>query len=251
MRAYCLTGMHLLKKLPLNNPLLKRLSALDPIVKGNSKALWYMLELPQYVKGAINADERNDFQRQVQDYHACNTLPHAHEKSKLDKWWAIVMRKGYFPVLCKLVKSLLSCFHGPVVESSFSIMGNIIKPQTASLDCKTFDAIQTVKYSMKAAKKTPVQYFIKEDFIHDKVDPVLVTNVTSSYKQWKVLNEEKKDEKNTKNEVLGLKKDKVISKHQAKKMKSQEMAKERADHQDRNTRRYNKKKETDKASKKR
>ena len=97
---------------------------------------------------------------------------------------------------------------------------------------------------MNAAKKTPVEYFIKKDFMHDKVDPVLVINMTSSHRQWKELNQKRKAEVMAKEEVLGLKNAEVLSKQKAKKIKLQLMATDREDHQDRNTIRFKKRKET-------
>ena len=54
--------------------------------------------------------------------------------SRIDDWWAEVDSTGKYAALTKLVKAVLSCFHGPQVESSFSVMGDIIdKRWTSSL----------------------------------------------------------------------------------------------------------------------
>ena len=48
----------------------------------------------------------------------------------------------------------LSCFHGPQVESSFSMMGDILDSRSGRIRVDTYGAIQTVKYSLKAKDTT-------------------------------------------------------------------------------------------------
>merc|ERR1711874_227446 len=138
-----------------------------------------------------------------------------------------VLHMGEFPVLGKLVKTVLSCFHGPVVESSFSIMGNIIHSQTANLDIETFDAIQTVKHSLKASGKSAVSFFKKEDYLHDKVNPNLVNNMRLSHKQYTEKRKEIEEKEKAKKEQLELDMSKPISKSKAKMLKMQEIKKDR------------------------
>src|SRR4029434_8751094 len=42
------------------------------------------------------------------------------------KWWAHVMGLGKYPAFSQVIRGALSIFHGPLVESSFSLMGDVI-----------------------------------------------------------------------------------------------------------------------------
>ena len=49
-------------------------------------------------------------------------------------------------------------------------MNNIISATTNRLDIKTFSAIQTVKYSLRAQKTTSLQQYHRDDILHSPVD---------------------------------------------------------------------------------
>ena len=61
-----------------------------------------------------------------------------------------VQRLDKYPNLCKMVHALLSCFLCPVVESSFSIMGNVMDETMNRLNIESLSAIQTIKYWLSA-----------------------------------------------------------------------------------------------------
>ena len=46
--------------------------------------------------------------------------------------------------------ALLTIFHGPRVESSFSVMGEVMDKKSGRMNMSTYSAIQTVKYSLNA-----------------------------------------------------------------------------------------------------
>ena len=49
-----------------------------------------------------------------------------------------------------MIAATLSIFHGPRVESSFSMMTEVIGTKSGRLNIGTYDAILTVKYSPMA-----------------------------------------------------------------------------------------------------
>ena len=61
-------------------------------------------------------------------------------------WWISVSKK--YPVVFKVVRAVLSIFHGPRVESSFSTMGDIIDKKSGRMNIETYAAIQTIKYAL-------------------------------------------------------------------------------------------------------
>ena len=53
--------------------------------------------------------------------------------------------KNKFTILKKMVYALLSCFHGPAVEDSFNVMGDI-DFKSANTILQTYASYQAVKY---------------------------------------------------------------------------------------------------------
>ena len=52
---------------------------------------------------------------------------------RLDKWWSVIFKTGKYPVLSAVFKGLLSTFTGPQVESSFTMMSNIINKKSCRM----------------------------------------------------------------------------------------------------------------------
>ena len=61
-------------------------------------------------------------------------------------WWIKVLTR--YSTLFKIVNVILSIFHGPRVVGNFSEMKYVIDSTSEQIDIATFDAIQTVKYSL-------------------------------------------------------------------------------------------------------
>lgn len=78
-------------------------------------------------------------------------------------WWADVSDTGRYPALTKTAQTALSVFHGPLIESSFSYMSEIIDLKSGSMSISTLNAIQTVKHTMLTQKKTAVEMFNREN----------------------------------------------------------------------------------------
>lgn len=182
--AFTLCTAVLLEKMPLQNKILKSSAFLDPRTAMTSQSLKYLGRLPDLVKNVIRdnttADQYDLELRKFQD----DDLPAFEDGDRIDKWWSEIQRCGRYPQLSRMALALLTCFHGPQVENSFSAMNNIINEKTPSLDLSTYSALQSVRYNLKAANKSAIQFFRKEDPIHDRVDPALVKNMASSRAQY-------------------------------------------------------------------
>ena len=104
-----------------------------------------------------------------------------------------------YPSLSRMVKALFSCFHGPLVEGSFNLMGDVMGSQSCRMDVATYSAIQSVNYPLLEVKRAntnckeaAVQFFQTKDFLHDAPNAALVRNMRSSYMQYAVAKEEKR-----------------------------------------------------------
>ena len=100
------------------------------------------------------------------------------------KWWASLVEK--YPLTHRMVMSILSIFHGPKVESSFSIMSDVIDKKANRMKDKTFSSIQTIKYALQAKHPAPcssraVKVYRRTDTHYTPVDSALVTNMRHAY----------------------------------------------------------------------
>ncbi|KAK6171846.1 hypothetical protein SNE40_018271 [Patella caerulea] len=105
-----------------------------------------------------------------------------------------------------MVTSLLSCFHGPQVEASFSVMNNVIDSKTCRLNISTYNAIQHENSGLTASGKSAVQFYAKNDFVHDKIDTNLAKNMVAASTTYKREIKKRKEKSEEKKEYLRNKK---------------------------------------------
>ena len=110
-----------------------------------------------------------DYKKECRKIMVDPTLPLALVEKKFiraDTWWFKL--KDKYPLLSKMSLVLLTIFYGPRVESSFSVMDDIMDKKSGRMNVSTYSAIQTVKYSLNAKTShvfTPksVQVFQRSD----------------------------------------------------------------------------------------
>ena len=129
-----------------------------------------------------------------------------------------------------MVFVLLSCFSCPVVESSFSIMGNVMDETTTRLNIESLNAIQTIKYWLSAKNQSAIETFQKEDYMHEAVGSKLVKNMNEAAKAMKEANQEELNKKNVSMTSLGITPPPVISKKKSLKHLIEESEKDRENH---------------------
>ena len=83
--------------------------------------------------------------------------------------------------------ALLTIFHGPRVESSFSVMGDVMDKKSGRMNVSTYSAIQMVKYSLNAKTShafwpKSVQVFQRSDQLKSLVMSEVVEGITNSKK---------------------------------------------------------------------
>ena len=81
----------------------------------------------------------------------------------------------------------LLIFHGPGVESSFSVMGDVMDKKSGRMNVSTYSAIQMVKYSLNtktlhAFRPKSVQVFQRSDQLKSLVMSEVVEGITNSKK---------------------------------------------------------------------
>ncbi len=152
------------------------------------------------LKHLLPADQ--DIQRELVRFSVDLTLPSFKEGESMVEWWGHVFDKpDKYPSLSAMVKCCLSIFHGPRVESSFSLMSDVIDQRSGNMNVSTFNAIQTVKYTLKSREKTAVQLFRREDVKFGEVDRTLCKNINSAaatYKRQQKMNQKEKQQQQSK-----------------------------------------------------
>ncbi|KAJ8300689.1 hypothetical protein KUTeg_022208 [Tegillarca granosa] len=193
-KGYEECAAYLQKKLPLDSPLLKAITSIDPLARQHSIFVTRMKKLPGLVTNVLQDEELESFHQEVLKYQVDKMLPSPltpdDSNIRCDHYWATVDKTGRYPMLCKMAKALLSCFHGPQVESSFSNMGDIIDAKSNRMNIRTFSAFQSVRYSLRAKGKSGIDAFQQKDFLHVPVNYKLCQNMRSSAKNYKRYQEE-------------------------------------------------------------
>ena len=182
--AYVSCGSYLQKKLLLQFPLLRALSCIDPKIRGTTVCCKELKKLNHLLPCRMTESEEELFQ-QVHKCQVDQTLPDHTEGQRLDNWWAAVSEKGRYPTLSKVATGAMSIFHGPHVESSFNIMGDIMDDTSSRMNIETYSSIQTVKYSLRAKEQTSVEYFACKDILHDRINPKLIRNMGGAARERK------------------------------------------------------------------
>ncbi|KAK6196348.1 hypothetical protein SNE40_001589 [Patella caerulea] len=182
--AYVQCAQHLQKRLPLDNEFLRSVSAIDPSAKGHHLSARYLKCLRNTCRKFLSEEETAQISLEVHRYQVDSNLPDP-SLMPIDKWWCAVRATGKYPALSKMVLTVLTCFHGPMVEGSFNLMGDIIDIKSTRMDTTTFNAIQSIKYGLKARNTTALQHFKKKDVLHTPVDRNLCVNMRSAAKMQK------------------------------------------------------------------
>ena len=174
-------AQYLQKKMPLDNELLRCLSSLDPKCHGVSLASKLMKRLGTFFPNIIEEEELDAYDADVTKFHLLVDLPVWEDgKTRLDTWWNEVLKKHCLVYLAKVVKACLSIFTGPRVEQSFSLMNNTITSSTNQLLTSTFEALQTVKMELIAAKQTSVQRYYRRNFLKSPINRWVCKGIQTS-----------------------------------------------------------------------
>ncbi|GBM48447.1 hypothetical protein AVEN_98986-1 [Araneus ventricosus] len=137
--------------MPFANPFLMAISSLDPCNRRTSVALESMKELPLYASNVVQDSEKEAYDLEIHNFQNDHFSDIVEES--VDLWWRDVENTSKYPLLSRMAFALLTCFHEPKVESSFSILNNVITPGSNRLNVSTFNAMQCIKYELRSQKK--------------------------------------------------------------------------------------------------
>lgn len=139
-KGYLQAGRVLLRKLPLSNATLRALSFINPDKRNKSESISQLKHLSSLFNHLLTADERSSVHEEILEFVINDIFPHL-GNNRVDLWWASI---NCVPILKKVMKAALSIFHGPQVESSFSIMKNVMDKKAGSMAVDTYSSVQTI-----------------------------------------------------------------------------------------------------------
>ena len=202
--AYIKCGKKLQTKMPVNNRLLKCISAIDPMSIGHTITLQHLMRLPELVNNVfVDEDQITQYENEVRKIQRqAQLIPK--EEIRADTFWANLRKGGDYPNLSKMALALLSCFHGPEVESSFSVMGTVLDKTKGQMYVSTFSSVQTIKYHLKSEKKTACSYFKRKDHLHDPVNLRLCKNMKHAYKEYQQEKDREKEAMEKRRKHVGI-----------------------------------------------
>ncbi|XP_045193668.2 uncharacterized protein LOC123549557 [Mercenaria mercenaria] len=229
--AYVKSGSVLLRKMPIDNEFLQCLSAIDPAARGHSMTLKLLKRLPFHVSHVLSEKEEECYMREIHRYQADPTLPVPKAETRVDHWWAC---RNDYPMMRKLMLALLTCFHGPMVEGVFNVMGDVMDTKSSSLGVDSLNAIQNVKSALKAKELSSVEYFGREDTLYTPVVPGLTACTRTAGKQRNLELTKKRCEKDQQCEKLGISDKKVVTKKAAQELMSDNIKRARIVFQEKN-----------------
>jgi hypothetical protein len=191
-----------------------------------------MLKLPTLVTKVLSEEDTVAYDMEVRFFHTDPRIkPPEGEDWRIDEWYAKnVFKNTKYPVLSKFIQAVLSCFHGPQVEGSFNVMGDIISVKSTRVAPETYSAIQTVKYGLRATGKSAIEYFKRDDPKYDPVNLSLVRNMRTAYQTEKAIKEKAKAALEEKRRRMARKQQATASKRKAKELTMQAAKRTRIAH---------------------
>ncbi|KAK6171890.1 hypothetical protein SNE40_018313 [Patella caerulea] len=228
--SYVKCAIHMQAKLPLDNGLLRALSCIDPAARGHTVTAVELKKLTTvHMRHFLVNEEQATVGHEVLMYQVDDKLPEF-EGQDIGQWWAKITKLKKYPGLCKVVAAALSIFHGPQVESSFNLMGDIMDPKSSRLNVETFNSLQTVKYTFLSKKTTSVKYFDRPSCKYSEVNLRLCRNLRDAAAKHKKANQIKAEQKKSLQEKLKINTSKKVSKIKAKEKTQQSVEAARQQH---------------------
>ena len=152
-----------------------------------SLSLSLSLSVSPLVPTVLEEEEDNTFQKEVLALCVNGNLPSTinDEDNEVGclEWWGKI--SDQYSVTFKVVCVILSIFHGPRVESTFSVINNVIGQNSGRVNIETYGAIQDIKYALKTRKpykeNRSVKVFSHSDRLYSPVDPKISNGMRHSY----------------------------------------------------------------------
>ena len=173
VKQSCLaSGKYLQNMYDITNPILKAFSAIDPVTRGHTLTFTYLSKLFSHFKFILQDSTNSDYLDEIKKYQLDKSLPVYTQESYPDicLWWAIVFDSNKYPTLSKIIKAALSIFTGPQVESSFSMINDVVTPRASRISVKMYSSYMSVKYSLISEGKSAAARYSRKNVMRDPIN---------------------------------------------------------------------------------
>ena len=178
-KGFLEAGKLLLNKLPLDNTHLISLKYINPDRRSDTGALSHLQNLATMFDNVLTFNEKALVDEEIRSFIIEDSFKPLKD-GRIDHWW----ENSNFHLFKRIIKAALSSFHGPQVESSFSLMKGIMKKNSGRMSVNTFDSVQTVKYYLMSKNTSAVKFFHRPSINHSPVDKNLIRNMQSATKTY-------------------------------------------------------------------
>lgn len=188
-------------KMPIENKTIRYMSVLDPYFVGHTQTEQALKSLAEKMPQALGKEDLGQLSVDVARYNVDQQVHQlASEYSEDDPvdsgYWAKVFSLKSFdqvryPALKKLVSSLLTIFSGPLIESTFNIMDDIVEKDRANMTVVNYEGVAIVKTVLRKKKMKSTEM---------KVTTAMKKSCISAYANYKAYVKKIKEEKQKKHE---------------------------------------------------
>ncbi|KAL8580377.1 hypothetical protein ACOMHN_037476 [Nucella lapillus] len=163
-KGYVQCATMLLNKLPLTNKTITSLSCLHPEAfagddeDDDDNFLKHSCRLGKSLPNVVPENDLGVLDSEVREFYAdrqivalAKAFDNSRDRIDVD-FWSKVFQTEKYPVLSRLVKALLTIFTGPLVEGTFNLMDDIIRPDRSKLLTENYEAVAVIKSHLKSLK---------------------------------------------------------------------------------------------------
>ena len=146
-------------KMPIDNKTLRWMTALDPDLVNHSQTSSALKRLASCLPNVFSDEQNGQLAEEIDKYcvdpQVKDVRLEFNEEDRIDTgfWTKVFKIKTFtevrYPMLKKLVMALLTIFSGPLIESTFNIMDDIIEKDRTQLTVVNYEAVAIVKTSLK------------------------------------------------------------------------------------------------------
>ncbi|KAH3715330.1 hypothetical protein DPMN_058036 [Dreissena polymorpha] len=200
--GYVMAAIKMLK-MPLNNHTIRQMTVLDPALVGHSQVEQAMKNLGKKMPQVLSKEDLGALSQEASIYNVDLQVKDLQAKYKEDDridsgYWVKVFDLNNFcamryPTIKKLVMPLLTVFSGPLIESTFNIMDDIIEKDRTKMTVVNYEAVAIVKTALrkKNVKSTDL-----------KVTPNMKKACISAYSSYQKYLKEMKEEKKKREDAV-------------------------------------------------
>ena len=170
-QSYLVSGKYLQNTYDITDPILKAFSAIDPVGRGHTLTFTYLSKLFSNFKFILQDSTNLDNFDEIKKYQLDKSLPVYTQESypEISLWCAIIFDSNKYLTLSKIIKAALSIFTGPQVESSFSMINDVVTPRASRISVKMYSSYMSVKYSLISEGKSAAARYSRKNVVRDPI----------------------------------------------------------------------------------